>query len=135
MKTKSTSEATNSDPDIDALRPMTISKFATPVEGYDGGLGVAGVEGGVHFRVNPWLHMEEGDEFKVYWADGTVPVWSKTIELEDENQIVKGVIDEGHIRRGGCLSRVLQCDPREPGTGGVAASEGSGQTGSPGRFR
>ncbi|QBR32429.1 MULTISPECIES: RCC1 domain-containing protein [Pseudomonas] len=100
MKTKSTSEATNSDPDIDALRPMTISKFATPVEGYDGGLGVAGVEGGVHFRVNPWLHMEEGDEFKVYWADGTVPVWSKTIELEDENQIVKGVIDEGHIRRG-----------------------------------
>lgn len=100
MKTKSTSEATNSDPDIDALRPMTISKFATPVEGYDGGLGVAGVEGGVHFRVNPWLQMEEGDEFKVYWADGTVPVWSKTIELEDENQIVKGVIDEGHIRRG-----------------------------------
>ncbi|RBL72657.1 hypothetical protein C3E98_003885 [Pseudomonas sp. MWU13-2625] len=100
METKSTSEATNSDPDIDALRPMSISNLATPVEGYDGGLGVAGVEGGVHFRVNPWLHMEEGDEVKVYWADGTVPVWSKTIELEDKDQIVKGVIDEGHVRRG-----------------------------------
>ncbi|MEN5044300.1 RCC1 domain-containing protein [Pseudomonas koreensis] len=100
MKTKSTSEATNSDPDINALRPMIISKLATPVEGYDGGLGVVGVEGGVHFLVNAWLLMKEGDKVAVHWGDETVPVWSKTIELEDENQIVKGVIDEGHIRRG-----------------------------------
>ena len=70
------------------------------MQGYDGGLPVAAVEGGVEFLVPPWLVMKAGDLLEVFWGDLQMPVWSKDIEPEDENELIKGVIDEGHIRRG-----------------------------------
>jgi alpha-tubulin suppressor-like RCC1 family protein len=100
MNVEPTSAVTSSDPGVNALKPMTISKLTTPVEGYDGGLPVAGVEGGVQFLVIPWLVMEVGDLLEVFWGDLQVPVWSKEVEPEDKNEIIKGVIDEGYIRRG-----------------------------------
>lgn len=100
MKTQSPSASTSSDPGVSALRPIRITKLKTPVQGYDGGLPVAAVEGGVEFLVPPWLVMEAGDLLEVFWGDLQAPVWSKDIEPEDENELIKGVIDEGHIRRG-----------------------------------
>ena len=100
MKTQSPSASTSSDPGVNALKPIRITKLKTPVQGYDGGLPVAAVEGGVEFLVPPWLVMEAGDLLEVFWGDLQAPVWSKDIEPEDENELIKGVIDEGHIRRG-----------------------------------
>ncbi|MGX9379575.1 RCC1 domain-containing protein [Pseudomonas sp. JQ36] len=100
MKTQSPSASTSSDPGVNALKPIRITKLKTPVQGYDGGLPVAAVEGGVDFLVPPWLVMEAGDLLEVFWGDLQAPVWSKDIEPEDENELIKGVIDEGHIRRG-----------------------------------
>jgi len=100
MKTQSPSASTSSDPGVSALKPIRITKLKTPVQGYDGGLPVAAVEGGVEFLVPPWLVMEAGDLLEVFWGDLQAPVWSKDIEPEDENELIKGVIDEGHIRRG-----------------------------------
>lgn len=100
MKTQSPSASTSSDPGVSALRPIRITKLKTPVQGYDGGLPVAAVEGGVEFLVPPWLVMKAGDLLEVFWGDLQAPVWSKDIETEDENELIKGVIDEGHIRRG-----------------------------------
>lgn len=100
MKTQSSSASTSSDPGVSALRPIRITKLKTPVQGYDGGLPVAAVEGGVEFLIPPWLVMKAGDLLEVFWGDLQASVWSKDIEPEDENELVKGVIDEGHIRRG-----------------------------------
>lgn len=100
MKTQSPSASTSSDSGVSALRPIRITKLKTPVQGYDGGLPVAAVEGGVEFLIPPWLVMKAGDLLEVFWGDLQASVWSKDIEPEDENELVKGVIDEGHIRRG-----------------------------------
>ncbi|WP_338802221.1 hypothetical protein V9L13_08775 [Pseudomonas sp. RSB 5.4] len=100
MKTQSPSASTSSDPGVSALRPIRITKATTPVQGYDGGLPVDAVARGVEFLVSPWLVMKAGDLLEVFWGDRQTRVWSKDIETEDENEIVKGVIDEGHIRRG-----------------------------------
>ncbi|RON91675.1 hypothetical protein BK668_08710 [Pseudomonas fluorescens] len=70
------------------------------MQGYDGGLPVAAVEGGVEFLVPAWLVMKAGDLLEVFWGDLQASVWSKVIEPEDENELIKGVIDEGHILRG-----------------------------------
>ncbi|WP_140395970.1 hypothetical protein [Pseudomonas sp. SCPG-7] len=100
MKTQSSSASTSSDPGVSALKPLKITKLRTPVQGYDGGLPVAAVEGGVEFLVPPWLVMKAGDLIEVFWGDLQTPVWSKDIEPEDENELIKGIIDEGHIRKG-----------------------------------
>lgn len=82
------------------LNPPVLPGLTTPVEGYDGGIGVAAIEGGLRFVINPWLKMSADDEVRVYCGNETDPVWRKTIVPGEENKPVRGTIEPGHIVRG-----------------------------------
>lgn len=83
-----------------ALRPPTLPGGTTPVEGYDGGIGIAAVEGGLSFVINPWQNMNAGDEARLYSVNEKDPVWRKTLEAGEENKPVRGTIESGHVLRG-----------------------------------
>lgn len=82
------------------LYPPILPGWTTPVEGYDGGIGVGAVEGGLRFVINPWLNMAVDDQVSFFTNNETDPVWRKTIEAGEEDKPVSGVIDAGHIIRG-----------------------------------
>lgn len=82
------------------LTPLILPAWTTPVKGYDGGISVRAVEGGLRFVIDPWQNMEINDEVRIYAINDTAPVWRKTIEAGEENKRVNGVIDAGYIVRG-----------------------------------
>ncbi|MBT9263437.1 hypothetical protein KKQ10_00975 [Pseudomonas sp. MG-9] len=100
MKSTTAFGTSSSDPGINSLKPLIISKLRRPVEGYDGGLPVAGVEGGVELLVLPWLVMKDGDVLEIFWGSFLDSVYSKVIDTEDENEILKITLDEAGIRNG-----------------------------------
>lgn len=83
-----------------ALRPPILIGSTTPVEGYDGGIPVRAVEGGLRFVINAWYEMSVNDHVKVFWHDPVTEVWSKIIEAGEEGMPVEGTIAAKHIVRG-----------------------------------
>lgn len=83
-----------------ALYPPTLPGWTTPVKGYDGGIGVAAIEGGLRFVIDPWLNMKIDDEVRLYAGNEDAPVWRKTIEAGEEGYAVRGTIGAGHFVRG-----------------------------------
>jgi hypothetical protein len=88
------------DPAILALTPPTIPNWSTSVEGYDGGIGVRAIEGGLRFVIAAWFNMNVGDVVHLYWGHDSIFVWSKTIDVGDLDLPVIGTLDAGHIVRG-----------------------------------
>ncbi|WLG84989.1 hypothetical protein PSH97_00180 [Pseudomonas cucumis] len=82
------------------LAPPHLPSWTTPVQGYDGGIGVAASEGGLRFTINPWLNMDVGSVVRLYWGNDLSPIWTKTIGADEKDKQVHGTIDAGYIVRG-----------------------------------
>lgn len=96
--------------------------FPLPNEAYDAGIPARAVEGGLRCIVDPWVNMDVGDEFKLYWSDTTAPVWNITIDADQKNNRLFFAIDERYIVNGDAspvfytVKRISQDQPEEPVT-------------------
>ncbi|SFX02786.1 MULTISPECIES: hypothetical protein [unclassified Pseudomonas] len=90
----------SSTPSADTLDPPWFPGWTLLVQDYDAGIPARLVEGGLLCIVEPWTNMEVGDDFKLYWSDGSAPVWSTVVDQNQKNQRLAFRIDEGHIVEG-----------------------------------
>ncbi|MGN7933888.1 hypothetical protein SAMN03159376_05012 [Pseudomonas sp. NFACC09-4] len=90
----------SSTPSADTLDPPWFPGWTLLVQDYDAGIPARLVEGGLLCIVEPWTNMEVGDDFKLYWSDGSAPVWSTVVDQNQKNQRLAFRVDEGHIVEG-----------------------------------
>ena len=86
------------DPLRNLYQPI-IPNMAPAFEDYNGGIGVALVEGGLKCYVDPWSDMNDGDGIGFYWSNAQAPVWTDTIN-GNVNERLPITLSRGFIVRG-----------------------------------